>query len=213
MSLKSVILIGAGGHGKSLISLLRSMGIEVTAIFDDDPATWGKEVLGVLVLGHTAELEPQCSTPVVLGLGSNVARKRVAERLASLTWATVVHPSAYVAASAQIGAGSVVCPFAVIGAETFLGAHVIVSAHCTIGHDTRVGDYAQAAPGVQVAGGSTVGEGALLGIGSVVCPQVTIGEWATLAAGAVAARHVPPGCTAYGMPAVPRASGSGQPAS
>jgi acetyltransferase EpsM len=208
VSLRSVILIGAGGHGKSVLSILRAMGIEVTAIFDDDPTTWGKAVLGVPVRGSTADLKPDCTTPVVLGIGDNLVRKRVVERFPDVEWATVVYPGAYVASTAQIGRGSVVFPFAVVAAEAGLGSHVIVSSHCTMGHDTRLGDYAQAAPGVQVAGGSTVGEGVLLAIGSVVCPGVTIGEWATLAAGAVAVYDVPPRCTAYGVPATPRVPGS-----
>lgn len=210
MRLKSVILVGAGGHGRSVLSLLAELGMTATAIYDDAPGTWGKTVLGVPVRGPIAELDTRGDTPVVLGLGDNAARKRVAELFPSVTWATVVHPRAYVTASAQIGPGSVVFPFAVVGTEVILGAHVIINCNATVGHDSRLGDYAQAAIGAQVAGGSTVGAGALLAAGCVVCPKVTIGEWAILAAGAVAVRDVPPRSTAYGIPAAVRAPKAAQ---
>lgn len=204
MHLDKVVVIGAGGHGKSLVSVLQAMEVGVAAIYDDDPSTWGREVLGIQVRGPASELDPHSSIPLLLGLGSNPARKAMADRFSASTWATVIYPTAYVAQSAQVGRGTVVLPGAVIGAEVVLGAHVIVSTLCTIGHDTHLGDFAHAAPGVQVAGGSSIETGAFLAIGSVVCPEVTVGEWATLAAGGVAVHDLPPHIISYGIPARPR---------
>jgi sugar O-acyltransferase (sialic acid O-acetyltransferase NeuD family) len=198
------VVLGAGGHGTSVLSVLLAVGVTVNTIVDDDPSAWGTQVLGVPVRDPTANPILQPGTWVASGLGSNTARRDAVERFPQVEWVTVIHPIVYINPTAQIGQGSVLFPGAVIGADVVLGSHAIVSSNCTIGHDTIVGDYVQVAPGVQVAGGVRIGEGVMLGIGSTVCPEVTIGEWSTLAAGAVAIKGLPAGCMAMGVPAKPR---------
>lgn len=198
------LVIGAGGHGKSVVSVLLAMGTAVAGVLDDDPESGGRVILGVPVLGPVSDLERYPEHPVVIGLGANAARRAVAERFPGAQWASVVYPGAYVNPSALIGVGTVVFPGAIIGANVVIGSHVIVSAHATVGHDTTLHDFVHVAPGVQIAGEVTVGRGAMLGIGSIVCPQVRIGEDSTLAAGAVAVHDIPAACVAFGSPARPR---------
>jgi sugar O-acyltransferase (sialic acid O-acetyltransferase NeuD family) len=198
------LVIGAGGHGKSVVSVLLVTGTAIAGVLDDDPDSRGRVVLGVPVLGPVSDLALYPDHPVVIGLGDNAARRAVAERFPDARWASVVYPGSYVNPSAIIGAGTVVFPGAIIGADAVIGSHVIVSGHTTIGHDTTLHDYVHVAPGVQIAGRVTVGRGAMLGIGSIVCPQVQIGEDSTLAAGAVAVYDIPAGCVAFGSPARPR---------
>jgi sugar O-acyltransferase (sialic acid O-acetyltransferase NeuD family) len=196
-----VLVLGAGGHGKSVVAVLLASGRQVVGVLDDSAPTWATQLQGVPVLGPIAELPKHPSCDVLIGLGENDARRKVAALFPQARWTRLVHPGAYVNPTARLGAGTVVFPSAVIGADAVLGAHVIVSSHTTVGHDTVLEDFAQLAPGVQVAGGAHVGSGAMLGIGSIVCPGVRIGENATLAAGAVAVRDIPAGCTAFGVPA------------
>lgn len=195
------LVLGAGGHGKSVVAVLLACGAAVRGVLDDDPALWGTTVQGVPVLGPVASAveHPECAA--VLGLGDNAARMAVVGRLPSLRWTSVVYHGAYVNPTAHVGAGTVVCPGAIIGAEARIGAHAIVSGNVTVGHDVVLEDFVHVAPGVQLAGDVHVGRGAMLGIGSVVSPGVRIGAGATLAAGAVAVRDVPAGCTAMGVPA------------
>lgn len=199
----AVIAVGAGGHGKSLVSVLQSAGFTVAAILDDDPRTWGKTILGVPVVGASSELEKRPGVRALLCVGDNAARKALAESHPETSWLTVVHPRAFVNPTVRLGPGTVVYPGAVIGADVVIGAHVIISANCTVGHDSRLEDYAQIAPGSQIAGGVSVASGALLGIGSVVLPGIRIGEWSTLGAGSTAVRNIPSRCTAFGVPAQP----------
>lgn len=191
-----VVVIGAGGHAKVLISTLTACGVSVAAVVDDDDTKWGMDAQGTRV----GRIERELGGRGIVGIGDNAQRREMARTL-SLEWQTVVHPSAYVHPSAKLGRGTVVFAGAVVQPDAVIGDHVIVNTGATVDHDCVVDDYAHLAPGVHLAGSVRVGEGAFLGIGSVVSPEVKIGRWATLGAGAVAIRDVADGVVAVGVPA------------
>jgi sugar O-acyltransferase (sialic acid O-acetyltransferase NeuD family) len=200
---KSVVVVGAGGHAKVVISTLQAAGYTVTAAFDDDPAKRGQLLLGVPVKGATSELPDTYDVEAIVAIGSNPLRQQMALRFGQAVWVTVVHPAAYVHPSVKIGPGTVVFAGAVIQPGSVVGAHVIVNTGATIDHDCVVGEYVHLAPGVRLAGDVEVGQGAFVGIGSVVVPGIRIGEWATVGAGGVVVSDLPDGVTAVGIPAKP----------
>lgn len=191
-----VVVIGAGGHAKVLISTLTACGVSVAAVGDDDETKWGMDVQGIRV----GRVERELGGRGMVGIGDNARRREMARAL-SLEWQTVVHPSAYVHPSAKLGRGTAILAGAIVQPDAVIGDHVIVNTGATVDHDCVVEDYAHLAPGVHLAGSVRVGEGAFLGIGSVVSPGVKIGRWATLGAGAVAIRDVADGVVAVGVPA------------
>lgn len=202
MSNENVIfVIGAKGHGKSVVSVLQASGYEVSAILDDNPETWGESILGVKVQGPVIEKLAAVPPLGLIGIGDNSERRDQAEKLSGVEWLTLIYPGAYVNPTARIGPGSIVFPGAVVGADVVAGNHVIVSGNCTVGHDTWIGDYAHLAPGVQVAGSVKIGEGAMLGIGSCVVPTISVGDWANVGAGSIVVRNVASHSTVFGVAA------------
>jgi sugar O-acyltransferase (sialic acid O-acetyltransferase NeuD family) len=197
-SIRTAAVIGAGGHGKVVVSTLRAAGIEVTGVYDDDRNLRGQTVLGVAVRGATAELTG-AGTAAVLGIGDNRVRAHLSKL--DLMWLTAVHPAAWLDRSVTLGEGTVVFAGAVVQPETTVGRHAIVNTGAVIDHDCQVGDFAHIAPGAGLAGGVRVGTGALLGIGCVVPPGVTVGDWAIVGAGAVVVEDVDAGATVKGVPA------------
>jgi len=195
------IIVGAGGHGKSVASVAMTMGFQVDGFVDDNPALAGATICGLPVLGPTALIDHHPEWELLAGIGSNRVRQQIADRYAHARWIGFEYAKVHRSIYATVAETAVLFPFAVVGANVTVGRFAIVSAHVTIGHDTDVGDYAQLAPGVQVAGGSRIGEGAMIGIGAILCPEVSVGAWATVAAGAVVTRAVPAGALAMGVPA------------
>jgi sugar O-acyltransferase (sialic acid O-acetyltransferase NeuD family) len=196
-----VAVIGAGGHSKVVIATLQAAGYSVAALYDDNATTFGTQVLGIKVAGPVAEASRK-RVPVVLAIGDNAVRRRIAEML-DVEWLTAFHPSAQVHVSVVVGAGSIVFAGAIIQPDTVLGSHVIVNTAASIDHDCAIGDFAHVAPGARIAGGVNVGAGALIGIGSCVLPGISIGSHAVVGAGAAVASDVASDLVVAGVPARP----------
>ena len=195
---KQIVVIGAGGHGKVVVSVLQANGLTVDAMYDDDPSTWGTHVLNVPVLGPVSELQkcPQRYAGIV-GIGASQLRQRLADSL-EIEWLTAVHPSAIVHPSVKIGAGTVVFAGAVIQPGASVGKHVIVNTAASIDHDCQIGNFVGIGPGTHLSGTVRISDHCLLGTGCSVLPNVCIESEVTVGAGTVVIDHVAQGCTLVG---------------
>lgn len=200
---KSVYVIGAGGHAKVVISTLQAAGYEVAAVFDDDEKKRDNVLLGVKVKGTIAKLENAPQLPAVLGIGDNRTRHRFVKLLPDVEWLSVVHPSAVIHSSVQVGCGTVVFAGVVIQPDTIIGAHGIVNTGATIDHDCRVGDFIHIAPGVHLAGEVELGDGTFIGIGGAIIPGIKVGRWSVIGAGSTVIRDVDENHVVVGTPARP----------
>ncbi|MCS7254555.1 MAG: acetyltransferase [Armatimonadetes bacterium] len=198
-----VIVIGAGGHAKVVISTLQAMGIKVDAVVDKDEKKKGSKILGVPVIGSPNLLYGMDDVKAIIAIGSNQIRKHIASEFQNVEWLTLIHPRAYVHESVKIGEGSVIFAGAIVQPFACIGSHVIINTGATVDHDCEIGNYAHVAPGSHLAGGVKVGEGAFIGIGAVAIPNVHIGDWAIIGAGAVVTADIPSFATAVGVPAKP----------
>lgn len=197
---KSLIVLGAGGHAKVVISTAHASGYSVQAIYDDNPAKWGSLLLGVPVRGEVQQVE-QLECLGFIAIGDNQARKRIATQLQCLVWATLIHPHSWADASVQVGEGTLLNAGVVVQPEAKIGRHCIVNTSASIDHDCEIDDFVHISPGARLAGGVKVGEGTLLGVGCVVLPNRTIGAWSIVGAGAVVVDDVPKGVVVAGVPA------------
>lgn len=198
---KGIAVIGAGGHAKVVLGTLQAMSAPVKAVFDDNPSTWGKQILGVPVVGGIHRLVEEGYRRAVIAIGDNTARRRIAMQLRGTQWVTVVHPHAWIHPSVQIGEGTVVFAGAVVQPEAQIGSHVIINTGATVDHECIVKDFAHIAPGAHLAGRVEIGEGAFVGMGSSVIQCCRIGAWTVIGAGAAVIRDIPEGVTAVGVPA------------
>ncbi|MDB5373806.1 MAG: hypothetical protein JWP04_2448 [Belnapia sp.] len=204
-----LLILGAGGHGRALIELLHDLpGYVLAGLVDRDPTP--RAMLGVPVLGDEAILPGLFAGGVRLAciaIGDNGARLAAAIRLETLgfTLPALVHPSAIMARSAQLGPGTVVLPRAVLGALVRVGRLAIINTGAIAEHDTVVGEGAHIGPGAALSGGVRVGARALVGAGAACRPYVTIGEDAVIGTGAGVVADVRAGMRVGGVPARPLA--------
>lgn len=206
------VILGGGGHARVLIDSLRASGVATPyAVLDRNRSLWGKELLGVPILGGDEllpELVSQGVTCFVVGVGAvgdNQPRRRLFELGVAhgLTPLTVCHPSAVCSPWARIGPGSVVFPLAVVNAGAILGVNVIVNTGAIVEHDCVLGDHVHIATGARLASTVRVGAGAHIGAGATVRQCISIGEGAIVGAGAVVVKDVPPRTVVVGVPARP----------
>ena len=196
---ESIVLIGGSGHARVIMDCIRASGGEVFGILDDGLKP-GTEVLGVRVLGKTADYEAYRDHPFVIAIGSNGVRRAISEKL-EVRWATVVHPAACVSPHAALGEGTVVMPRAVVNACAVVGRHCIINSGAVVEHDCRLMDWVHISPNAAVGGTVTVGEGTQVGIGASVRNNVDICGGCTIGAGAAVARDIKVPGTYVGVPA------------
>ena len=197
---KGMIVIGSGGQARVVISTCRAAGIPLEAVFDDDPARCGKDLMGVPIFGPVDEILRRPEHPVIIGVGDARTRRLLAQRL-HLNWGTVVHPNSFVDPSAYLGPGTVVFAGAVIQPESRIGAHAIINTGATVDHNCILDDYVQVAPGANLCGNVSVGAGTFVGANAVVLENLKVGRGSILGAGAVVIRDVPDQVVAVGCPA------------
>ncbi|GAB3930254.1 acetyltransferase [Larkinella terrae] len=191
-----MLLYGASGHAKVIISCLHASRTSVEAIFDDDLRK--ESLLTIPVIGPY-QTDYESNAPLIVAVGDNAIRHRLTQTVRH-PYGIAIHPSAQVDSSVQIGAGSVVLHGAILQADTRIGSHVIINTGASVDHDCAVGDFAHVAPGAVLCGGIRVETGALIGAGAVICPNLNIGKWAIVGAGAVVIRPVPDYAVVVGNP-------------
>ena len=198
----SVVILGAGGHAKVVISALLACHQEIIGVFDDNNLLWNKYVQGIQISGPISNLKTMESFQAVIAIGENAIRRRVALEM-NLPWISVQHPASFVSPTAHVGIGSVIMAGAIIQPDSQVNRHCIVNTGAVIEHDCEIGEFAHIGPGVKLAGGVCVEENVFLGVGACVLPRVRVGAGSTVGAGAVVVRDVQPGSTVVGVPAVP----------
>lgn len=192
--MEKINLFGASGHGRVIKEIVGAMGIEAGCFYDDAPKY--DCLAGIPVLKAD---EAGIKGPVIVSIGDNAARRRVAERLKA-DFATAVHPSAVVSPTSRIAEGTVVMQGAIVQANAAIGRHCIINTGVSIDHDCRIESFAHISPHATLCGGVTVGEGSWVGAGAVIVQGVKIGRWCVIGAGSVVLKDIPDGVTAYGNP-------------
>lgn len=194
------MILGGGGHGRVVADIAAALGVSTFAWLDDDPAAGG--VLGPLNRCHDAALRRDYPRAVV-ALGEARLRLHWLTQLQGLGFAcpVLVHPTAWVSATAQLGAGTVVMPQAAVMAGARLGQGCIVNTAASVDHDCDLADGVHVCPGAHLAGAVTVGRGSWISIGASVIQGRHIGAGVTVGAGAAVVHDLADGVTAVGVPA------------
>jgi sugar O-acyltransferase (sialic acid O-acetyltransferase NeuD family) len=207
---RTLVIAAAGGFGREVLAYARDAGFHVRGVLHDLDAYPGslddQPELQDLLLGRIEDHSPREDELVAVGLGDVAPRRAVTQALAArgARFATIVHPLAWVAPSARLGAGAVVAPFACIGPDARVGDHVVVNTYAQVGHDARAGDFSVLSPFSTLLGHARLGRGGFLGAHAVVSPRKTVGEDSSVAAGSVVTRAVGDRCLAAGNPAKAR---------
>lgn len=150
--MKSLLIIGAGGHGQVVSECAEACGYEKIDFLDDNNPD---------AVGEIGQLEEKVTgyDGVIVSIGDNEIRRELISRVqiinAPLT--TLIHPRAYVSATATVGSGSIVLPGAVIHTNAKIGTGCIISIGALIDHDAVVEDFSHINTGAVVGAGKRAG--------------------------------------------------------
>ena len=192
---KPLILVGGGGHCKSVIDVAESAGYTILGILDM-PEMVGTSVLGYPVLGTDDDI-PQyvdkAEFVITVGFIKNPAIRiklynRVKEAGGKL--ATIIASTAHVSKYATIGEGTVVMHHAFVNAGAKVGNNVILNTFTNIEHDAVIGDQCHISTGTMINGDCKVGANCFIGSQSVLANGITIGDDIIVGAGSLVRKSI-----------------------
>lgn len=190
----SLYLYGASGHGKVIAEIAEELAIPIAGFIDENPEI--KKILDYTV----ASTIPKDMNQLIVSIGNNAIRKRIAEYYYNLNFITLIHPKSTISNRATIGNGTVIMAGATMNSDVFIGNHCIINTNTSIDHDCIIEDFVHISPNVALAGSVQVGEGTHIGIGASVIQEIKIGRWCTIGAGSVIIKNVPDYAVVVGNP-------------
>jgi sugar O-acyltransferase (sialic acid O-acetyltransferase NeuD family) len=208
VEMKPLILVGGGGHCKSVIDVAESAGYVIEGILGR-PEEVGKTVLGYKVIGTDDDMVKFADSADFIVTVGQIKSPELRIKLHRMLdefkchLATIIAPTAYVSKYAIIGEGSVIMHHAFVNADSKLGKGCIINTASTIEHEAVVGNYCHISTGAKVNGAAIVRDESFVGSGSVINQCVTIGKRVVIGAGSVVITDLPDNCLALGVPAKP----------
>ncbi|MBQ6719155.1 MAG: hypothetical protein IJN20_02245 [Oscillospiraceae bacterium] len=164
--MKKLLILGAGGYGKTVADLAAQLGCYGKIAFLDDGRS------GENILGTCAEyvLFADPDTHMYPAFGNNEIRMHWMETLctAGIAVPALVHPRAYVSPMASVGIGSVVLPMAVLNTGVTVEAGCIINIGVLIDHDSVIEAGTHLAPGAIVKAENRIPAGSKIDSGRVV---------------------------------------------
>lgn len=188
-----IILIGGGGHCKSVIDVIEQENkFEIIGIIDIK-AKIGTSVIGYNVIGCDDDIEKLSKTCknfiITFGQGkSNEFRKNTFAKLKSLNinLPIIKSPYSHVSKHAIIGEGTVVMHGVIVNAGATVGVNCILNTQSLIEHDAEVGSHCHISTKATLNGTVKMGNSVFAGSSCVIkdgiriCDDVTIGTGATV---------------------------------
>jgi len=171
--MKKIILIGGGGHCKSVIDVIEQEGTYSIAGIIDNQKISGEKILNYEIIGTDSDLFElrQTYTYAFVTIGqiySHETRSNLFNNLIKIGYElpTIISPRAYVSKYSDIDIGSIVMHHAVINAGSRIGKNCIINTNAIIEHDAIIGSNCHISTASVINGGVVVEENSFVGSNS-----------------------------------------------
>lgn len=148
---RSLLIVGAGGHGKVVAEVARDCGYEEIGFLDDNSDE---------AIGKISEMQKftYLYKEAFVAIGNNQVRGEIISRLENEGYEipVLMHPTAYISRTAKLRKGTVVEPKAIVNANADIGEGCIISVGAIVDHDTKLEECVHVNAGAIVKAGTTV---------------------------------------------------------
>ena len=147
---KKLLIIGAGGHGHVVAEIASACGYTYSFLDDNSLEAIGK-ICQIQQFSSLFDF-------FFVAMGNNIKRQEITGKLEALNCQIpiIIHPTAYVSPSAQIGEGTVIAPGAVVNTRSCVGKGCIISVGALIDHDVVIEDFTHINAGAVCKAGSHI---------------------------------------------------------
>jgi len=205
--MKQLVIIGAGGMGRTLYDLAReSIGFDtdyiIKGFIDDNILALNGYKNYPPLLGTISDYQPSNDEIFICSIGG-AARRKCIENILSKggSFLTMIHKTARIGTNAIIGEGTIVGAFTAIGADAKIGKFNLIQSQTIVGHDSKIGDWNRIDTHVTLVGGTIVEDETDIHTAAMISHNVTIESNSRVAACSFVIRRVKSGTTVMGNPA------------
>ena len=181
--MKDIILIGGGGHCKSVIDVIEQEGQFKIAGIVDKPEFLGSDILGYSVIGNDSDLgilvkKYKYALVTVGQIKSPLLRMKLFElaKKSGFILPNIISPRAYISKYTTVGKGTIIMHDVLINADAKIGENCIINSKALIEHDCSISKHCHISTNATINGGVTVKTGCFVGSGATTKESITIEE-------------------------------------
>ena len=206
--MKDIILIGGGGHCKSVIDTIKSkQEYNVVGILDLKEKM-GHKIDEVEVIGTDDDLyrlfkEGVKRAFLTLGsIGDTKLRRKLYLEASSIGYSfpNIIDKTSIVSNRANLGCGNFIAKGVIVNIGSKIKDNCIINTGVIVEHDCRIGSFCHLGPGATMSGNVVIGEGTHIGTNSTIIQNIEIGKGTIIGAGSVVVRNIDADKKAYGNP-------------
>jgi sugar O-acyltransferase (sialic acid O-acetyltransferase NeuD family) len=190
--MKEIILIGGGGHCKSVIDVIEQEGrFNIVGVIDK-PELLGTKVLDYSVIGNDSDMVSlakkhlhaivtvgQIKLPAFRIKLFNMAVK------AGFVLPNITSPRSYVSKHAIIGDGTIIMHDVLINANVTIDDNCIINSKALIEHDCIISKHCHISTNAIINGSVIVESECFVGSGSIIKESITVNKGSFIKAGTV----------------------------
>lgn len=206
--MKKLIIIGAGGMGRSVYSIaLGCLGYDeeyvIKGFIDDDLSSMKGFYNYPPILATINDYIIEENDVFICSIGNTIHKRSICEKMKSkgAIFISLIHKSAILRQNAQVGAGCIIAEYASLGSDAIVGENTLVQSFATVAHDCVIGDYVRIDTHCTCVGGVIVKDNVTIHTGAIINHNVVIEECAHIGAGSFVIKRVKTGTTVFGNPA------------
>jgi sugar O-acyltransferase (sialic acid O-acetyltransferase NeuD family) len=188
--MKDIILIGGGGHCKSVIDVIEQEGQFKIAGIVDKPEFLGFDILGYSVIGNDSDLgilvkKYKYALVTVGQIKSPLLRMKLFElaKKSGFILPNIISPRAYISKYTTVGKGTIIMHDVLINADAKIGENCIINSKALIEHDCSISNHCHISTSATINGGVIVKSGSFIGSGVTTKELIIIGENSFIKAG------------------------------
>ena len=172
--MRTLIIIGGGGHSKQCIEIAELMGYTSIKIYDDfkNGFILEYEIINIII--------ENCD--IFIGIGDNRTRKLFHEKFKHMNFINLIHPKSNISKYSEIGLGNYIGCFTNILQNVKIGSFNILNDMSCIAHDCSIGDYNHVSINSVMTGNTHIGNGNFLCASTTIIPSKKMGDWNILGA-------------------------------
>lgn len=205
--MKKLIIIGAGGMGRTMFDLAReSHGygteFEMFGFIDDNLDALTKFHNYPPVIGTISDYKPNNDEVFVCSIGGH-SRKGCIERMLAkgAEFISLIHETARIGTNVDMGKGTLVGSYTIIAADAKIGDYNFIQSMTIIGHDCVIGSWNRIDSQVMMVGATEIGDENMIHTGAMLNHDVKIGDRCVIGAHSFVSMDVESGSTMFAMPA------------